>query len=262
MAALLYSIGYVRFTTDDGSLASLGVQFVTPTPGPTAEPSPPTPEPTPTFTPTPTQVPGRPDLYQLAAAPEHMSYLLWYWREGFTFKGLVVDFTVHNDIDLAGDNGLYLMLGSAEISGVSFYFGLQTNVYSPEPPHWRGKGLLFSRWDTRDLSHARWHEQDGWSQSSGHEGDFIGVRREYRWGTGDYSIRLGPDEADEDGVWFGLWITDKADGDETWVGSLRFPLKRGRALMSSPSYSTIEVYGAPMADRHTGVACEHRAATG
>ena len=60
MAALLYSIGYVRFTTDDGSLASLGVQFVTPTPGPTAEPSPPTPEPTPTFTPTPTQVPGRP----------------------------------------------------------------------------------------------------------------------------------------------------------------------------------------------------------
>ena len=44
MAALLYSIGYVRFTTDD-SLASLGVQFVTPTPGPTAEPSPPTPLP-------------------------------------------------------------------------------------------------------------------------------------------------------------------------------------------------------------------------
>ncbi len=80
-----------------------------------------------------------------------MSYLFWYWREGYTFKELVVDFTVHNDVDLAGDNGLYLMLGSAEISGVSFYFGLQTNVYSPEPPHWRGKGLLFSRWDTRDL---------------------------------------------------------------------------------------------------------------
>ena len=45
IVALLYSIGYVQFTTDDGSLASLGVQFVTPMPGPTAEPSPPTPLP-------------------------------------------------------------------------------------------------------------------------------------------------------------------------------------------------------------------------
>ena len=46
------------------------------------------------------------------------------------------------------------------------------------------------------------------AQSSGHEGDFIGVRRFYDWGPGDYVARLAPDGADRDGQWVGLWITE------------------------------------------------------
>ena len=173
-----------------------------------------------------------------------MANIFWYWPGDRPFTELTVDFTIHNDVDLAdGKNGLYFMIGHADISDVPFYFGLQTDVYAPDPPHHRGKAAIFSRWKTRDLGNARWHEQDGFSQSAGYEGDFIGVRRLYDWGAGDYRARLGPDGKDDDGQWYSVWITDKAAGVETWIGSLRFPFIGGRAAITEPSYSTLEVYG-------------------
>ena len=93
------------------------------------------------------------------------------------------------------------------------------------------------------MANARFDETDGWTQSSGHEGDFIGVRRSYDWGTGDYRVRVAPDGLDEDGEWFGLWITDLDTDHTTWIGSMKFPLLEGRAVMEPSSYSTIEIYG-------------------
>ena len=90
----------------------------------------------------------------------------------------------------------------------------------PHPTRSRGKGAIFSRWETRDLSLARFAEADGWAQSSGHEGDFIGVRRLYPWGTGDYTARLAPEEHLPDGVWYGVWVTDLSTEITTWIGSL------------------------------------------
>ena len=181
-----------------------------------------------------------------------MAYIWWEWERGRDSRGnrinefeeLVIDFTIHNDVELSGDHGLYLMLAHSRISDVGFYFGLQTNVHSPKPPYSRGKGLIFSRWETRDLANARWHDTEGWNQSSGHEGDFIGVRRTYAWGAGDYRVRIAPDgDPEDDGVWFGLWITDRSTDVETWIGSLKFPLLDGKAVMRAPSYSTLEIYG-------------------
>ena len=41
-------------------------------------------------------------------------------------------------------------------------------------------------------------------------------------------IRIGKDgDDDEDGRWFGLWITDKSTGTETKVAALKFPLSGG-----------------------------------
>ena len=219
---------------------------ITPTPTATATPTA-TPTPTPTFTPTPTRVPGRDDLYELAAAPEHMASMWWKWRGQDTFEKLTIDFTIHNDTELRGRHGLYFMAAYSWISDVPFYFGLQTDVHSPEPPRRRGKGLIFSRWDTRDLALARWHDTEGWNQSSGHEGDFIGVRRSYDWGAGEYRFQLAPDgEAEADGRWFGVWITDKATGVETWAGSLKFPMVNRKAEIRDSTYSTLEVYGSPI----------------
>ena len=80
--------------------------------------------------------------------PEHMVYIWWHWSSADSeFESLDIDFTIHNDIvDFTGPHGLYLMLGYAEISGAPFYFGLQTDVYDPATG-FRGKGLIFSRWE-------------------------------------------------------------------------------------------------------------------
>ena len=205
--------------------------------------------------PKPTQIPGRADLYQMRDLPEHMAYIWWGWiraqdSEGNRFDEfaeLVIEFTIHNDVEpMGGGYGLYLMLAQSRISGVNFYFGVQTDVKYPEVALSHGKGLIFSRWDTRDLANARYAQEDGWTESSGHEGDFIGVRRSYVWGAGDYRVRLAPDDSaplDSDGVWFGLWITDLSTGDTTWIGSLKFPLQDGRAVVQAPVYSTMEMYG-------------------
>lgn len=205
--------------------------------------------------PTPTQIPGRPDLYTAVHPPEHMAYIWWSWIQGQDAKGdrldefaeLVIEFTIHNDVaPMGGGNGLYLMLAYSTISDVGFYFGVQTDVHADEPPLSRGKGLIFSRWETRDLANARYVEADGWTESAGDEGDFIGVRRSYAWGAGDYRVRVAPDESapqDSDGVWFGLWITDLSTAETTWIGSLKFPLQDGKAVIQAPVYSTMEIYG-------------------
>ena len=205
--------------------------------------------------PKPTQIPGRPDLYRWQDIPEHMAYIWWHWIRAQDSQGnrfdefeeLVIEFTIHNGVEpLGGGNGLYLMLAFSRISGVKFYFGLQTDVLDPKTSRFRGKGLIFSRWETRDLANARHAKEDGWTQSAGYEGDFIGVRRSYAWGAGDYRVRLAPDDSapkDADGVWFGLWITDLSTDDTTWIGSLKFPLQDGKAVIQAPVYSTMEIYG-------------------
>ena len=202
--------------------------------------------------PTATIDPDRPEMYLPAETPEHMAYIYWSWegasdnegKEVAGFRELVTEFTINNDVELRGNHGLYLMLASGSINGQEYYFGLQTDVYSPEPPVRRGKGLIFSRWGTRDLANARFSQEEGWTQSSGHEGDFIGVRRSYEWVAGDYRVTLGPDgEPDEDGVWMGLWVTEAQTGVTTWVGSLKFPGVDGPGTISPESYSTIEIYG-------------------
>ena len=238
---------------DEPTSTSTPVPTSTPTPTRTpSSTSTPTPTHTPTATPTPTptQIPGRPDLYMSVSPPEHMAYIWWEWERGRDssdnwideFEELVIDFTIHNNVELEGDNGLYLMLAHSKISDAGFYFGLQTDVHAPEPPYGRGKGLLLSRWETRDLAHARFSETDGWTQSSGHEGNFIGVQRSYAWGAGDYRIRFAPDgDPEDDGVWFGLWITDRSTDVATWIGSLKFPLLDGKAVMEVTEVTSIGV---------------------
>ena len=133
-----------------------------------------------------------------------------------------------------------MMLAYGWISDIAFYFGVQSDVKAGTPPYeGRGKGALFSRWETRDLSLARFAEADGWTQSSGHEGDFIGVRRLYPWGAGDYTARLAPEERLPDGVWYGVWVTDLSTEITTWIGSLWFP----PGGITSAIYSTLEIYG-------------------
>ena len=218
----------------------LPIATLLPTPTLTASPTfTPTPSATPTIMPTATPFPS-------FSPPEHMAHVWWSWGslDHTGYRELVVDFTIHNDpkaFPNDDDNGLYMMLGWGKLAETSFYFGIQSNVSSGVES--LGKGVIFSRWGTRDLALAKWDETDGFSQSSGHEGDFIGVRRLYQWEAGDYRIRLAPGETSQEGEWFDLWITDLASDMTTWVGSLMFPAE-GKIV--GRGYSTMEVYGRPI----------------
>ena len=251
--------------TPTATLTPTPTATVTPTPTltPTATPTPtatatatPTQTPTATLTPTATATPtatqtptptATPDLYQEISPPEHMAFISWDWNPGERERGfeeLEIAFTIHNDPEgLPDGNGLYFMTCYGKIAGTSFYFGLQKDYFGIQEH--RGKRAIFSRWDTRDLNLARFPAEDGWAQSSGHEGDFIGVLRLLAWGPGDYVARLGPDGSDADGEWYGLWITDVSTEVSTWIGSLWFPKKDGSVRIGGSVYSTLEVYGFP-----------------
>ncbi len=205
----------------------------------------------PILTPAPTTTPA-PELTKMVKTPEHMAYLRWEWGQDRDFAGdrrealqeLTFEFTIHNDPgDFSDVYGLYLMLCSGEIGDVEFYFGLQTDVIG-HPDGARGKGFIFSRWETRDLAYARVADAEGgWAETAGHEGDFIGVRRSYNWGSGEYRVMFASDGADSDGKWYGVWITDKATYETTWIGSLKFPYENGMSAIGPSVYTIMEIYG-------------------
>ena len=187
------------------------------------------------------EIPGRDYLYQRIQPPMAPAHVNWHWeRNRHRLRELVMDFTIHSDPgDWSDRNGYFLILIASNIAGVSFYLGLQTDINGV-------KGIVYSRWGTRDLANARYDTDAGWTQSSGHEGDFIGVRRAYDWSVGSYRARLEPDGRDDDGEWFSGWLTNLDSGATTWVGALKFPHLNGGAAIHPHIVSTLELYGAPM----------------
>jgi hypothetical protein len=141
-----------------------------------------------------------------------------------TFTKLTHNFTIFND-PMNNDNslnkdGLYFQFYQGIINDtIGFYYGIQTSVMKPDGNNIRG--VIFSRWKTRDTSNYK-VAPDGWGQSAGYEGDFIGVRRNYEWGVGTYEIEIRKDSSDSKGDWYGLWIKKISVSDNVYIGSIRF----------------------------------------
>ena len=190
--------------------------------------------------------------YEVLHPPFNLAQVWWWWRYNgdctgafLEFETVTVDFTIHNDPNYSTRGGMFLMLLNGNISGKSFYFGLQTRL---QPPLGRpaAKGTLFSRWDTRDQGNAAADSDHGWTYDGGYEGDFVSARRSYEWSAGDYRARLARDssrESNADGVWYGLWFTDLDTNVETWIGSLRFPLVEGGTHIEGLFSTVLEIYG-------------------
>ncbi len=173
-----------------------------------------------------------PDLTQPIDPPEHIAYTRWSWSESDDFEVIEVEFTIHTEaMDMPGWNGMYLMLCYGHVDENAFYFGMQFDD--------RGERAIFSRWGERDLAMAQPDPDEAWTTSSGDEGNFIGVRRQFDWEPGEYVARLAPDGEAPHGEWYGLWITDVDTQVTTWIGSLWFPDKG----ITDAVYSTVEVYG-------------------
>lgn len=172
---------------------------------------------------------------ELPHRPWHLVDLWWNFAGPIAgFESLSVDITI--DRDIPSTYNLYISpIGVAELNGLQFYGGLQTNINGWENKESRvrvhpGKGAIFSRWspDKRlpiGLNHVRM-ARDGLCESAGYEGEFCSVRRPYPWtrGTYTYSIVKGDLEtvAGEPHTWFHCLVRSHETGMTTWIGSLRF----------------------------------------
>lgn len=157
------------------------------------------------------------------------------WGFAAAVEEMAWDLTV--DLDPGESVGEYLALFNGSIDGSMCYLGLQTDVFSPDAGGGIGKGLIFSTWWTFDAADAR-VASAGFSELGTHEGTFVGVRRPYRWGNGDYRVTLSRGEPEVAGGrildWFDLSIEPTGPlestrarpvpvGGRTSVGALRFP---------------------------------------
>ena len=85
----------------------------------------------------------------------------------------------------------------------------------------------------------------GFCQSSGHEGDFVSVRRPYEWKKGKYTYRIvRMDKEELDGkpfTWVGVLVYSHNRDENVFVGALRF--KGENLVLARKVASFVEVYG-------------------
>ena len=172
--------------------------------------------------------------------PRGIHYAYQYFDKN-TFESIKHKFTIHQE---PSNNGkLYYQFYQGKLNDtIGFYYGIQTDVYSPEPPYRRGRGLIFSRWKTRDTDNYSL-ASNGWGQSAGYEGDFIGVRNSYNWGVGTYETELKKDSTDSVGDWYSLKIRNILEDDQTYIGSIRFEISSLSSGIQSGGITWSELYG-------------------
>lgn len=153
-----------------------------------------------------------------------------------------IEFTIHSP--LARQPALYFQLYDFAIGGIGQYLGLQTDLIRPTPRGgvWSGKCLIHSRWGQCSIVDAR-VEPDGWLEAASHEGNFVGVRRPFDWGPGNFLARLALVDSDPTGDWFGFTVRNLQTGAQKSVGSLRFPRTgTDRARIANGGGTWIECY--------------------
>lgn len=172
---------------------------------------------------------------KLPGLPWHVADFWWTFEKPIDhFESLDMDVTI--DRDLPADVNLYVSpVGVAEINGLQFYGGLQTNINGWATKESRervfpGRGAIFSRWSSDKktpigLGHVR-KPADGLCESAGYEGEFCSVRRPFAWGKGTYTYSIVKGDTElVDGAaqtWFHCLVRNHADQVTTSIGSLRF----------------------------------------
>src|SRR6476659_922956 len=132
------------------------------------------------------------DEKKYAPVPWHLVDHWWDIGEDTPFESLAVDVTISADVPPSVN--LYVApIGLGHLSKTPFYGGIQTqadgNTKKDQKLRPLGPGLLFSMWGERSLDAIR-PSDGGFLQSSGHEGDFVSVRRPYQWKKGTYTYRV------------------------------------------------------------------------
>lgn len=187
------------------------------------------------------------DQPQYARMPWHLVDLWWDLGEDRPFESYSLDVTISATVPETSN--LYIApIGLAHLSDVPFYGGVQTqadgNTKADLKLRKLGPGFLMSMWGERSLDAIR-PSIGGYCQSSGHEGDFVSVRRPYQWQPGTYTYRVvRMDRETVDGqpkTWVGAFVYSHALDENVFIGALRFP--KDDLVLSRKVASFVEVYG-------------------
>ncbi|MFG0335962.1 MAG: DUF3472 domain-containing protein [Maioricimonas sp. JB049] len=199
------------------------------------------------LTPAVATLPAAADEPDYKPMPWHLVDLWWDLGETTPFESYSIDVTISDDVP--SSTNLYIApIGIAHLSDVPFYGGIQTqcdgNTKSDRRLRKLGPGLLMSMWGERSFDAIR-PSIGGYCQSSGHEGDFVSVRRPYQWSEGTYTYRVvRMDEEVVDGkpcTWVGAFVYSHEKDENVFIGALRFPASE--LVLSQKVASFVEVYG-------------------
>ncbi|MGA2031273.1 MAG: hypothetical protein ABSG68_03365 [Thermoguttaceae bacterium] len=179
--------------------------------------------------------------------PWHLVDLWWNLGQDTPFESYSIDVDISDDVPPASN--LYIApIGIGYLSKTPFYGGIQTQAdgYTKRDPHLRkiGPGFIFSMWGQRSLD-AMQPSIGGFCQSSGHEGDFVSVRRPYEWKKGKYTYRVVRMDKEEVGgkpfTWVGVLVYSHDKDENVFVGALRFPGEN--LVLTQKVASFVEIYG-------------------
>jgi len=182
-----------------------------------------------------------------ARMPWHLVDLWWDLGEESPFQSYSIDVTISDNVP--STTNLYIApIGIAHLNKIPFYGGIQTqadgNTKSDRRLRKLGPGLLMSMWGERSLDAIR-PSIGGFCQSSGHEGDFVSVRRPYEWSKGTFTYQVvRMDEEIVDGkthTWVGAFVYSHEQDENVFIGALRFGSED--LVLAQKVASFVEVYG-------------------
>jgi len=188
------------------------------------------------------------ELTKYPKMPWHLVDTWWDVGQEHAFESYSIDVTISADVP--ADVNLYIApIGLGFLNKQQFYGGLQTQAdgNTKQDPRLRkiGRGYLFSMWGERSLDAIR-PADGGLLQSSGHEGDFVSVRRPHEWTKGTYTYRLVKMDKEvvneQPFTWVGAFAYSPERNENIYIGALRF---KGENLMLGRQLANfIEIYGA------------------
>jgi hypothetical protein len=182
--------------------------------------------------------------------PWHLLDIWWDIGRDTAFESYSIDATISDDVPPTVN--LYVApIGIAQLSGTKFYGGIQTQAdgYTKRDHRLRkiGPGFLMSMWGQRSPDAIRPSAGGLW-QSSGHEGDFVSVRRPYEWKKGTFTYRVvRMDREVIEGkpcTWIGAFVYSHENDENIFVGALRFPGEN--LVLARKLASFVEIYGRPI----------------